>query len=223
MVRQRVVEGGAIVDDGEMNTEVYSAYMRQKLKGEYQRFVQRIVEEIQPRKNGRILEIGSGPGWIGIWLAKARTDLQVDCLEPSSDMIRVATKNAEEESVGKRVRYIAGFVENMEMIPDESYDLVISNESLHHWTDPKLGLQEIRRVLKHGGSILVKDGRRDLGFRAKFVINTLGRMMAGKMLRHWKGSLNASYTPEEIRHLLDDLGYNDWKVREDFLGVTIEK
>jgi ubiquinone/menaquinone biosynthesis C-methylase UbiE len=223
MVRQRIIEGGAIVDNGEMDAEAYSDIMGQRLKGEYLDFVKRIVKEMQPQRNGKVLEIGSGPGWVGIWLARERADLQVDCLEPSPDMIRVATKNAAEEGVSKRVRYVAGYVENMEMIPDKSYDLVISNDSLHHWADPKLGLQEIRRVLKQGGNILIQDGRRDLGFRAKFVVNVLGRIIAGKMLRYWKESLNASYTPEELRHLLDDLGYNDWKVREYFLGVSIEK
>jgi ubiquinone/menaquinone biosynthesis C-methylase UbiE len=223
MVKQRIIEGGAIVDSSEMDAEVYSAIMGRKLRGEYQEFVQRIIKELQPPKNGRVLEVGSGPGWIGIWLAKERTDLHVDCLEPSSDMIRVATKNAAEWGVGRRVRYIAGYVENMEMIPGKTYDIVVSNDSLHHWVDPKHGLQEIRRVLKQCGGILIQDGRRDLGVRAKFVVNVLGRIMAGKMLRYWKESLGASYTPEEIRRLLDDLGYDDWKVREYFLGLSVER
>ena len=93
-------------------------------------------------------------------------------------MIRVANKNAREEGVGERVRYLSGYVEKMEQIPDKQYDLIISNESLHHWSIALEGFKEVKRVLKASGKILIRDGRRDLGLGGKFIVNVLGRLFA---------------------------------------------
>jgi ubiquinone/menaquinone biosynthesis C-methylase UbiE len=220
-MKPRVPEGGAIVDDEDINAEEYSLYMKKKLGGEYRRFIKDVLENMNPPLNARVLEIGPGPGWIGIWLAKERPDLFIDGLEPSPDMIRVANKNAREEGVGERVRYISGYVEKMEQIPDKQYDLIISNESLHHWSIALEGFKEIKRVLKASGKILIRDGRRDLGLGAKFIVNVLGRLFAGTMWKYWKSSLDASYTPQEIRDFLKQIPSLNWVVKEDILGVSI--
>jgi ubiquinone/menaquinone biosynthesis C-methylase UbiE len=44
-------------------------------------------------------------------------------------------------------------------LPDESFDLVVSTLSMHHWADPTAGLAEIGRVLRPGARALVWDFR----------------------------------------------------------------
>jgi len=44
-------------------------------------------------------------------------------------------------------------------LPDQSFDLVLSTLSLHHWADPTAGLTEIGRVLRPGGRALIWDFR----------------------------------------------------------------
>ena len=220
-MKPRVPEGGAIVDDENTNVEEYSLYMKEKLGKEYRRFIKEVLDKINPPLNAKVLEIGSGPGWIGIWLAKERSDLLVDGLEPSPDMIRISNKNAKEEGVAERLRYISGYVEKMEQIPDKQYDLIISNESLHHWVSPLEGFKEIKRVLKASGKLLIRDGRRDLGLGGKFIVNVLGRIFAGKMWKYWKSSLDASYTPLEIRDFLKQILGLDWVVKEDIMDISI--
>ena len=220
-MKPRVPEGGAIVDDENTNVEEYSLYMKEKLGKEYRRFIKEVLDKIDPPLNAKVLEIGSGPGWIGIWLAKERSDLLIDGLEPSSDMIRISNKNAKEEGVAERVRYISGYVEKMEQIPDKQYDLIISNESLHHWVSPLEGFKEIARVLKASGKLLIRDGRRDLGLGGKFIVNVLGRILAGKMWKYWKSSLDASYTPMEIRDFLKQIPDLNWVVKEDIMDISV--
>jgi SAM-dependent methyltransferase len=43
--------------------------------------------------------------------------------------------------------------------PDQSFDLVVSTLSMHHWADPTAGLAEIGRVLRPGGRALIWDFR----------------------------------------------------------------
>jgi ubiquinone/menaquinone biosynthesis C-methylase UbiE len=43
--------------------------------------------------------------------------------------------------------------------PDQSFDLVVSTLSMHHWANPTAGLAEISRVLRLGGRALIWDLR----------------------------------------------------------------
>ena len=40
---------------------------------------------------------------------------------------------------------------------DCSLDIVVSTGAMHHWKDPAAGLNEIYRILKHGGYALIYD------------------------------------------------------------------
>jgi SAM-dependent methyltransferase len=42
---------------------------------------------------------------------------------------------------------------------DQSFDLVVSTLSMHHWADPSAGLAEIGRVLRPGARALIWDFR----------------------------------------------------------------
>ncbi len=222
MVKPRVPEGGAIEDGHNITMEEYSERMKRSMRFEYRNIVKYIVEKINPPQNAKILEVGPGPGWIGIWLAKERPDITLDGLEASEDMIRVASKNAQDEGVSERIRYIHGFVENMEKIADTSYDLVFSNDSLHHWEDPMQGFLEIARVVKPEGDIYIEDERRDLGWRAKFIVYIIGPFIARSFWKYWKSSIDASYTPSEIQDFLDQCNLFNWRVKPNFMGISIE-
>lgn len=221
-IHPRIPEGGAIEDSQEMTMEQYSETMKTKLGGEYRRFVNYIIQHIKPLEGAKVLEIGPGPGWAGIWLLRKRTDLVLDGLEASPDMIRVATANAQEEGVADRVRYFQGVVENMEGIADKTYDFVFSRDSLHHWEDPVKGFRGIARVIKPEGKVYIQDNRRDLGLRAKFIVNVIGPLLAGNMAKYWKSSIAASYTPAELQQMIRTIPRNDWTVKSNFLEVSIE-
>lgn len=44
----------------------------------------------------------------------------------------------------------------MEGFSEDQFDLVFSNESLHHWIDPRKAFLEIQRVLKPEGKLLAR-------------------------------------------------------------------
>jgi ubiquinone/menaquinone biosynthesis C-methylase UbiE len=220
-IKPRIPEGGAIEDSNEMSMEQYSFTMRKKLVNHYKKYALHVRNVIKPPENAKVLEIGPGPGWAGIFLLKERDDIFLDAIEASSDMIRVAQKNAREEGVANRAKYMPGVVENMQNIPDNKYDLVISRESLHHWDDPLKGFKEISRVLKQDGKLYIEDHRRDIGFFAKCIVNIIGPLMAGKMAKYWKSSINAGYTPEEIGKIIGNLERKGWVVNADILSLSI--
>jgi ubiquinone/menaquinone biosynthesis C-methylase UbiE len=221
--KQRIPEGGAIDNSSEMSIKQYSEKMKKMLDKHYDLFAENVINKVNPFQNSSVLEIGPGPGWAGISLLKKRPDLKLDGLEASSDMVDIAIKNSETEKLETRIKYFVGIGEEMNSIKDNQYDLVISRESLHHWIEPEKVFKEISRVLKPNGKICIYDHRRDLNLFGRAIVFIFGTIKAGKMAKHWKTSITASYTQEEIRKKLDMIGFNDWIVECDLMNLVIFK
>jgi ubiquinone/menaquinone biosynthesis C-methylase UbiE len=219
-IKPRIPEGGAIEDTAEITMEQYSNIMKKQLGKEYLRFAANVIKKVNPIQGSMVLEIGPGPGWAGINLVKKRPDLKLVGLEASPDMIRVATANVKKEGL-TGFEYKLGVGEEMIDINDGQYDLVISRDSLHHWIEPEKVFKEIKRVLKPDGKIYIHDSRRDLNIFGRLIVGIFSKNLPSNMGYHWKASIAASYTPGEIREMLNKAGLNDWKVNSDFMDLAI--
>lgn len=103
---------------------------------------------------GRVLEIGSGPGWVTEILATL--GFHVEAVEPCADMIEVARERLEICRKHHRppypgtVTYHCLPLEDCEVASD-SCDAVLFHESLHHVIDENKGLAQCFRILRRGG------------------------------------------------------------------------
>ena len=62
------------------------------------------------------------------------------------------------ESEGGRLRFVVGDAADLPF-EAETFDVVVSTLSLHHWAEPAASLAEIRRALRPGGFALLYDFR----------------------------------------------------------------
>lgn len=104
-----------------------------------------------------LLEVGGGDGRLAVILAGKTNLPKIVTTDVSGDMVRLASKRAELNKLTGRVFAEVQNVHNLSY-PDNTFDLVISSFSLHHWQDPVQGLKECARVLKPGGMITIIDG-----------------------------------------------------------------
>lgn len=79
-------------------------------------------------------------------------------LDLDPEMIVRARANATAAGDGDTPSFVVGNVSALSF-PDESFDLVVSTLSMHHWTDVGAALSEIGRVLRLKGRALVWDLR----------------------------------------------------------------
>lgn len=168
--------------------------------------------------SGTVLEIGPGPGYLGLEWLKKTEGTHLKGLEISEDMIAVAKKNAAEYSLLDRVEYFKGDAQKM---PFENgcFDAVFTNGSLHEWAHPENILNEINRVLKPGGRYLISDMRRDMNILAKWFLLLICQP---KNIRSGLiSSINASYTHPEIEKMLPKTRLQNWKDKKNFLGIII--
>ncbi len=148
---------------------------------------------------GLALEIGPGPGYLGLEWLKNTQGTTLKGLDISADMISVAKRNADNYGLTERVEYVNSQSDQMPY-DDEHFDAVFTNGSLHEWSEPEKTFNEIWRVLKKGGKILISDLRRDMFFPIKWFlwINTKPKEIRPGLIT----SMNAAYTPDEVRELI---------------------
>lgn len=148
----RTVPGGILVGDA----AIYDVLSR-ALFGSFFRGIAAEIKTVTP-DGARVLEVGCGPGHLSIRLAGEGFDVTGLDLDPA--MIERARANGGRTGDGDRrgPSFVIGDVASLPL-PDESFDLVVSTLSMHHWADPSAGLAEIGRVLRPGARALVWDFR----------------------------------------------------------------
>ena len=115
-----------------------------------------------------ILEVGPGPGHLAERLLSLLPDGRWTGLDIDRAMLDTAERRLADEGLEARSMAVEGDVTALPF-DDESFDLVVSSLSAHHWSDAAAGFREIRRVLRPGAPALVFDvpeawGHAETGF-----------------------------------------------------------
>ncbi|MGL5353382.1 MAG: class I SAM-dependent methyltransferase [Clostridium sp.] len=105
--------------------------------------------------NSKILEIGSGPGFVTEKLLSEFKSSFIVALEIDDTMLNIAKQRL--RSFGSnRLAIIKGNVMNMQ-IKDNTFDFVVVRLVYQHLSDPVKASKEILRVLKPGGKVIITD------------------------------------------------------------------
>jgi len=107
---------------------------------------------------GKVLDAGTGPGTLVRELARSLPGLQVYGIDLSEDMIRLARAHTRHEQLEERVQFESGDVARLPY-PDQSFDVVVSTISMHHWSELEQPLRELYRVMRPGGWVWIYDFR----------------------------------------------------------------
>ena len=101
------------------------------------------------------LSVGSGNCDLEVELASKVKRVRMDCLDLNPTMLDRGREQARKLGVEDRVRFLEGDFNQLSL--EDSYDVVIFNQSLHHVTGLESLLDEVKRKLKPGGRILLSD------------------------------------------------------------------
>ena len=107
-------------------------------------------------KQGRFLDIGCGPGWLGIRVAEQAPETEVFGVDLSARMLGFARGHAAslpnvrfEQMDAAQMRFADGF-----------FSAAAAVQSAHHWQDVPRILSEAHRVLQPGGRFLIYEADR---------------------------------------------------------------
>ncbi len=122
--------------------------------------VARLFAAADPRLvRGLALDVGCGPGQIPIMMAARWPGLRITGLDAAPAMIEQARKDAARAGVAISFQVLRLGPHGEARLPfdDASFDLVTSNSVLHHVADPVAFFDEIARVAKPEGAVLIRD------------------------------------------------------------------
>jgi ubiquinone/menaquinone biosynthesis C-methylase UbiE len=201
---------------------LYDEHARLYMMPVYRHFARKIAS--MKLKNPRILDLGTGSGLLSIEIAKIlNQDFQITATDISEDMLEIAQYNINISGLGHKIEVKACSASALSF-PNQSFDCVVSNASLHHWINPLAAFNEIARVTQRGGVCLIRDNMR-LSPLWNPLINLISYTKGMNQMQHdlWVKAIRASYTLPELKALLKQ---SDWKnysisINPTFLDLTI--
>ncbi len=139
LVRDRFTRTAGVFADYVLNERVFEA--------------ERLLRLVAPRGSERALDVACGPAtlarifaphvrWIG-----------------GLDLTPAMLERARREAVERELSNFCAIRGNVLQMPfrDDSFDIVVTSYSIHHLADAAVGLREIARILKRGGSFGMLD------------------------------------------------------------------
>jgi ubiquinone/menaquinone biosynthesis C-methylase UbiE len=178
-------------------------YNEKTMKGLFRKIYPVIAAQMLARTGinaGLCLDLGGGPGMLGIRLAAA-SELRVVVVDPLAECVELARDNIAEHGLVGRVYAQVGRAEKLEFA-DGAVDLVVSRGSIYFWENQRLGLREIFRVLRPNGWAIVGGGFGNRELRDE-ILSAKADDPEWNRKRSERGRNNP---PEHFRALLAELG-----------------
>ena len=195
----------------------YAEFARnsEEMQNEYRRLAEKVVSLFE---GGKLLEIGPGPAYVSIEIAKRLPKVEIIGLEISDTMIEIAKKNAKEHEVSEKITLKKGDASKMPL-EDSEFDFVITSGSLHHWKKPIEVINEISRLLKPGCNALISDLRKDAPERN---IKEFANKIDSKLMR-WglMHSFREGYTAKQIENMIKTTNFQKAQIKEEEISMQI--
>lgn len=173
------------------------AYARADFAEENQGFVERFKEYFPEFSQGKVLDLGCGPGDIPIRFATFYPACQVIGIDASAPMIQLGEQAVQEAGLTDRITLRCERLE--EVAGARIADAVISNSLLHHLPNPLQFWQKLRQLVRSGAPILVMDLLRpDSPEAAQAIVDQYAANEPDILRRDFYNSLLAAFTEDEI-------------------------
>lgn len=132
-----------------------SSSFYQKLQPIYPILVQQWADDYKLKK-GIAVDIGTGPGFLGIELAKI-TSMDIVFIDIQESTLLAAEENFNQSGCTNPGNFVHADVADLPFA-DGFADFVMSRGSLWFWENPECGLSEIQRILRKGGVAVIGGG-----------------------------------------------------------------
>ena len=162
--------------------------------------------------SGCFLDIGTGPGHLPLLVCEAVPFSKVIGVDLSKNMLLHAERHRAISKHADRIEYHLMDAKDLGL-PDDPFDTVYSNTIMHHIPDPRPFLSEALRLLRPGGTLLIRDlFRPDTEARRDELVDLYAGDASPSQRELFRASLHASFTPEELRAIADDAGLTEAEV-----------
>ncbi len=117
----------------------------------WRRGVVKLVADLCP---SRVLDLATGTGDLAIAIARRVPTAEIIGIDPSSGMLNVAREKLKHEGLEHQIELRCGEAEEL-ALDSESVDVVTVAFGVRNFEDIERGLQEMVRVVKCGGHVII--------------------------------------------------------------------
>ena len=175
-----------------------------------------------------VLDIATGTGDLAIMFAKEAID-KITGLDISPGMLEVGKQKIKDQGLEDKVEMILGDSERLPF-KDGTFDAITVAFGVRNFEDLELGLEEIRRVLKPEGSLVVLETsqpssfpvKQGFQFYSKYIIPSVGKLFSKDKNAYDYLPESAAAFPygEAFNNILLKTGFNSSKVYPQTFGVA---
>jgi len=118
-----------------------------------------LIAELPLRTDMTVADIGSGPGYFSVPLAKYLYDGMVHAIDVQQGMLDIVVKQAE----AVRVNNIETVLSKEAKIPldDASVDIALLSNVFHETSSPTRLIRDVERIVKKGGWIVIMEWKKE--------------------------------------------------------------
>lgn len=181
------------------------------------------VSALDSYPNDTIADISCGSGDIAKLVLPTLTNGRLLCIDPNEAMLEKCKQRLEDP----KVDYICSFAETLNT---EAFHRAIISFGLRNFSDPILGLSNIKKHLKPGGKLVIlefnppKASYVSLSYHCYLekIIPFLGDCYANdkESYQYLADSIMTQPTPQERQKMLTSLGYQNLRYTDLALGVV---
>lgn len=112
---------------------------------------QATLSRLELHSGDRVLDLGCGTGTLIQHLLALAPEAKIFGLDPSEEMLNIA-----QQKLPASVQLNIGSAESLPF-PNNYFDVLVSTSALHYFRNPDRAIQEMQRVLKSGGRLILTD------------------------------------------------------------------
>ena len=190
--------------------DLYDRVAKTAVGGYYRKVAEEVVAAVDC---GVILDVGIGPGYLPIEIAKMAPNIRIDGIDLSKRLIEIARSNAAAVSVANHLHFEVGDANKLRF-DNDSYDMLISTGAFHSWRNPVMVLNECYRVLKPGKEAWIYDPAEIVTNEGIEVLRSLrARDRFAYRLASFI-SKSRAYSKDEVYEIIGKTKFEDYQVEE---------
>jgi demethylmenaquinone methyltransferase/2-methoxy-6-polyprenyl-1,4-benzoquinol methylase len=192
-----------------------------------QRWRRRTVAALELAAGGRVLDLATGTGDLGLLIARTYPDVSVVGLDPSLNMLAVAQQKIARAKLEPRVQLLSGIAESLPF-EDASFAGTTIAFGIRNVPDRPKALREMARVTRPGGRVCILELSEPrsgvLAWAARFhmhtVVPSVGALLSGAgAYRYLPRSIAAFPPAEEFAEMMRAAGLDVVAVQPLTFGV----
>lgn len=167
------------------------------------------AHELGPSFPAQILDAGTGTARIPVLLCLQRPQWQVIGIDLAENMLKIGSQHVEQAGLQNQILLESVDAKQLPY-PNCHFEMVVSNSLVHHLPDPLPFFQEVARVLKPNGAILIRDLLRPPTQEImNELVESIGIEYDAHQKKLFRDSLHAALTLEEVKQLMSQASLED--------------